>query len=175
MAARGLVMVFTGNGKGKTTSALGMGLRAWGHGYKVLVLQFIKGGWEYGELKAFRKLDGLEMRPLGLGFIKGNDEQELNRHREAAKLALAEVQQEITSGKWDMIILDEVVYAISYGLVHEEDILLLIDQKPPQLHLVLTGRNASARLIDKADLVTEMKEIKHPYTKGIQAQIGVEF
>lgn len=173
---KGLILINTGNGKGKTTAALGLAFRAWGQGMKVLVLQFIKGGWKYGELKAAEKLgENFEIRQMGEGFIKGADDSSLEEHRHAAGEALKAAGTEITSGKYDMIILDEVIYAIHYGLVTLNDVLALLDRKPESLHLVLTGRNAPPELIERADLVSEMKEIKHPYTQGIPAQKGIEF
>ncbi len=173
---KGLVLVNTGEGKGKTTASLGMALRAWGQGMKVLVIQFIKGGWKYGELKAVEKLGAhFEIRQMGGGFIKGPDDDSLAEHRHAAREALDAAGAEISSGKYDLIILDEILYASYYGLVAVEDVLALIDKKPENLHLVLTGRHAPPEIIDKADLVTEMREIKHPYTKGIPAQKGIEF
>ena len=172
----GLILVNTGNGKGKTTAALGMALRAWGQGMKVLVLQFIKGGWKYGELKAAEKLGpNFEIRQMGEGFIKGPGDQSLEEHRQAAAEALAAANTEIISGKYDLIILDEILYAINYGLVTLSDTLDLMAKKPEGLHLVLTGRNAPPEIIEQADLVTEMREIKHHYTKGISAQKGIEF
>ncbi len=172
----GLILVNTGDGKGKTTAALGMALRAWGQGMKVLVLQFIKGGWKYGELKAAEKLGpNFEMRQMGEGFIKGPGDQSLEEHRQAAAEALEAAGTEISSGKYDLIILDEILYAIHYGLVALDDALDLMAKKPDRLHLVLTGRNAPPEIIEQADLVTEMKEIKHHYNKGIPAQKGIEF
>ncbi|MCL6636215.1 MAG: cob(I)yrinic acid a,c-diamide adenosyltransferase [Peptococcaceae bacterium] len=173
---KGLVIVNTGNGKGKTTASLGMAFRAWGQGLKVLVLQFIKGGWKYGELKAVEKLGpNFEIRQMGEGFIKGKDDKSLDEHRHAAREALNAARAEISSGKYDLIILDEVLYAVYYGLVSLDDVLALIGQKPENLHLVLTGRNAPPEIVERADLVTEMREIKHPYTQGIPAQKGIEF
>lgn len=173
---KGLILVNTGNGKGKTTAALGMGLRAWGQGMKVLVLQFIKGGWKYGELKAVEKLGpNFEIRQMGEGFIKGADDKSLDEHRHAAAAALEAAKAEFSNAKYDLIILDEILYAIHYGLVAQHDVLELLSAKPEGLHVVLTGRNASPEIIDKADLVTEMKEIKHPFTQGIPAQKGIEF
>lgn len=172
----GLILVNTGDGKGKTTAALGMALRAWGQGMKVLVLQFIKGGWKYGELKAAEKLGpNFEMRQMGEGFIKGPGDQSLEEHRHAAAEALEAAKTEISSGKYDLVILDEILYAIHYGLVALDDALELMAKKPDRLHLVLTGRNAPPEIIEQADLVTEMKEIKHHYNKGIPAQKGIEF
>lgn len=172
---KGLVIVFTGNGKGKTTASLGMALRAWGQGMKVLVIQFIKGGWVYGELLASKRLEGLQMLPMGEGFVRGAGEEETLAHRAAAQKALEDARKEMVSGKWDMLILDEIIYAVGFKLLKEEDLLELISAKPPAMHLVMTGRKAPESLIEKADLVTEMKEIKHPYSLGIKAQKGVEY
>ncbi|MCL6638415.1 MAG: cob(I)yrinic acid a,c-diamide adenosyltransferase [Firmicutes bacterium] len=173
---KGLVLVDTGSGKGKTTAALGMALRAWGQGMKVLILQFIKGGWKYGELKAAEKLGpNFEIRQMGEGFIRDAAEDAMESHRRAANEALAAARREIAGGKYDLIVLDEILYAVNYGLVDLKDVLALIDGKPSGLHLVLTGRNAPQEVIDRADLVTEMKEVKHPYQKGIPAQKGIEF
>jgi len=173
---KGLIIVHTGNGKGKTTAALGMGLRAWGQGLKVLVVQFIKGNWKYGELQAAEKLGpDFAIRQMGEGFIKTSKDDAFAGHRTAAQEALQAAKAEILSQKWDMIILDEVNYAIKYELVPLDAVLELLETKPPLLHLVLTGREASPAVIDRADLVTEMKEIKHPLKKGIKAQKGIEF
>lgn len=173
---KGLILVNTGNGKGKTTAALGMALRAWGQGMKVLILQFIKGGWKYGELKAAEKLGPyFEIRQMGEGFIKGADDRSLDEHRHAAQQALEAAGTEIASGRYDLIILDEVLYAIHYGLLGLENVLDLLGQKPGNLHLVLTGRNAPPEIIERADLVTEMCEVKHPFTRGIAAQKGIEY
>lgn len=169
---KGLVIVFTGNGKGKTTASLGMAVRAWGQGMKVLMLQFIKGDMVYGELKLPDKLEDFEIRPLGEGFTNTGDP---NKHIQAARSALDIARKEIASSKWDMIILDEIIYAAGFKLLSEDDILDLIKIKPVNMHLVLTGRDAPRRLIDQADLVTEMKEVKHPYSQGIKAQKGVEY
>ncbi|TYO97002.1 cob(I)yrinic acid a,c-diamide adenosyltransferase [Desulfallas thermosapovorans] len=173
---RGLTLVFTGNGKGKTTAALGMALRAWGQGMKVLVLQFIKGGWKYGELKAAEKLGpNFVMRQMGEGFIKGAGDDGLEAHRAAAQNALQEAKKAVVEGAADMIILDEINYAVHYGLVDLAEVLDIIRSKPPGVHLVLTGRNVAEEVANLADLVTEMKEIKHPFAAGIPAQKGIEF
>lgn len=173
--AKGLIIVHTGNGKGKTTAALGMALRAWGHGFRVLVLQFIKGGSTYGELAANRLGSNFVIRQMGEGFVSGSNDDQLAEHRAAAHQALAMAKEEIASGQWDTIVLDEVNYAVHFGLVSIEDVLSLLANKPPELHIVLTGRNAASALIDRADLVTEMKEVKHPFHKGVGAQKGIEF
>lgn len=173
---QGLIIVNTGNGKGKTTAALGMGLRAWGQGLKVLVIQFIKGHWKYGELQAAERMGpDFVIRQMGEGFVRKCQDDAKAEHRLAAKEALQAAEKEIVSEKWDMIILDEINYAIKFELISIDDVIALLDIKPASLHLVLTGREAQPAIIDKADLVTEMKEIKHPYKKGIKAQKGVEF
>lgn len=174
----GLIIVHTGNGKGKTTASLGMGLRAWGQGLKVLMLQFIKGSWKYGELQAVERLGpDFVIRQMGEGFVRNaaDDATMMAGHRNAAAETLQAAKQEMLSGKWDMIILDEINYAVRYGLVTLDAVLELLAVKPPAQHLVLTGRDASQAVIDKADLVTEMREIKHPYKRGIAAQKGIEF
>lgn len=174
--SKGLVMVFTGPGKGKTTAAMGMALRAVGHGIRVLMIQFIKGGWRYGELEAAKKLDpDFELIPMGKGFIhfdKGGPAPEDIR---AAQEAWTLFKQRMASNRYGMIILDEINNVVDYGLLPVEEVLSAINEKPAELHLVLTGRNAHPRVVDRADLVTEMKEIKHPFQKGMKAQKGVEF
>ncbi|MCL2336107.1 MAG: cob(I)yrinic acid a,c-diamide adenosyltransferase [Firmicutes bacterium] len=172
----GLILVFTGNGKGKTTAALGMALRAWGQGMKVLMIQFIKGGWKYGELKAAEQLGpGFEMRQMGEGFVKDVAGEGLETHLVTAQKALAEARRDVGGAGYDMIILDEINYAVHYELVELADVLELIRSKPPGLHLVLTGRNAAPEVMELADLVTEMKEIKYPYASGVKARKGIEY
>ena len=171
MDRRGLVIVHTGDGKGKTTAALGLAIRAFGAGLKVLILQFIKGKKISGELNTLSQL-GIEIRRLGLGFVtKENFDEQKKSARSAIELARAE----ILSGAWDLIILDEINYAVKFGLVDASEILSLIEIRPPQMHLVFTGRDALPELIDAADVVTEMKLVKHPFQKGIAAQAGIEF
>ncbi len=170
----GLVIVHTGNGKGKTTAALGLAMRASGQGLKVLMLQFIKSNREYGELQAARHLPGLEIVPMGRGFVK------INPHPrpadvDLARTTLAVAREKIFSGEYDMVILDEINYAVDFGLLDLEEVLELVRTKPPEVHLILTGRNARPELVDAADLVTEMRAVKHPYQKGIKAQKGIEF
>lgn len=178
MERQGLVIVHTGDGKGKTTAALGLALRAWGSGLRVLILQFIKGGQRYGELEAIKALkdvrNTIEVRQCGLGFTR-RDESRQTEHIAAAKEAVREAEREIVSGAWDLIILDEINYAVKFGLLETDDVLRLVKEKPQELHLVLTGRDAAPELIDAADLVTEMKLVKHPFQKGIKAQLGIEF
>ncbi len=178
LAARGLIIVHTGNGKGKTTAALGLAVRAWGDGLRVLILQFIKGSWKYGELETLRilgEMNGrLEVRRGGRGFSQ-RDTEDKAEHRKAAQEAWREALEEITASRWDLIVLDEINYAVKFGLVEIEQVMELLDKKPLELHLVLTGRDARPELIERADLVTEMRLIKHPYQKGIKAQKGIEF
>ena len=176
----GLVLVHTGDGKGKTTAALGLALRAWGDGLRVLILQFIKGGWKYGELQAIaalRESDAggtIELQQLGKGFTRKGNIAEAE-HQRAAQEALAKAQEAITCGKWDLVILDEINYAVKFGLVSVKDVLTLLSQRPKNLHVVLTGRDAAPEIVKRADLVTEMRLVKHPYQQGIQAQRGIEF
>ena len=173
----GLIIVHTGNGKGKTTAALGLAIRAWGDGLRVLILQFIKGGWKYGEIETIKKLgeiDGrIELKRLGKGFQRNTDDKA--EHIEAAKEALKEAGNAFESGNYDLIILDEINYAVKFELITVEDVKALLAKRPAELHVVLTGRDAKEEIIDMADLVTEMKLIKHPYKKGIKAQKGIEF
>lgn len=175
MVERGLVLVFTGDGKGKTTAALGLALRALGQGMRVLMLQFVKGDTGPGELKAAAGIGGLEIRPLGAGFVRPGDEQSLVKHREAAARALAEARTALRAGEHEMIILDEILVAVGMGLIAEADVLGLVEAKPAKVHLVLTGRGASPRLVQEADLVTEMREVKHHYRNGVRAQKGIEY
>ena len=178
MKKHGLVLVHTGDGKGKTTAALGLAMRAWGDGLRVLILQFIKGGQTYGELNTIQTLaeaDGrICVEQCGLGFTQRGTRTE-PEHQEAAARAVGNAREAIQSGAWDLIILDEINYAVKFGLIEESEVLGLLDLRPSELHLVLTGRDARPAVLERADLVTEMKMVKHPYQKGIQAQKGIEF
>ena len=172
---KGLIIVNTGNGKGKTTAALGLAIRAWGQGLKVLILQFIKGSWKYGELAAISKMDdNIVIMPLGEGFTNKNLEEK-EKHKFVAIEALTTAEKEVKSKKWDMIILDEINYALKYDLLELNSVLKILDEKDSSLHLVLTGRDAKEEIISRADMVTEMKELKHHYKNGIKAQKGIEF
>jgi cob(I)alamin adenosyltransferase len=175
MSRQGLVIVHTGNGKGKTTAALGLALRAVGQGLRVAMVQFIKGTWKYGELKAPEFLPGFEIQPMGRGFVGLGDAEPTAEDHALARETFEAGRERVFSGEWDMVILDEVNYAIDKGLIEAGDLVQLIRDKPEHLHLVLTGRNARPEVVEAADLVTEMREIKHPYHKGIKAQKGVEF
>jgi cob(I)alamin adenosyltransferase len=172
--SQGLLIVNTGNGKGKTTAALGQAFRAVGHGFRVCFLQFLKGSWKYGELEAAKRFqDLMEIRALGRGFTWKSED--LNEDIQSARDAWDLAKQVIASGKFKMVVLDELTYLITYGMVAEEDILNTFRNRPPELHIVVTGRDASPGLIELADLVTEMNEIKHPFRNGIKAQRGIEF
>jgi cob(I)alamin adenosyltransferase len=174
---KGLVIVYTGNGKGKTTAALGLCIRAVGYDEKVCIIQFIKGSWKYGELDGIKRLaPNVELYQKGLGFVGIIDDKlDKSEHIRAAQEAIVFSKEKILSGKYDIVILDEINVAVGLDLIKVEDILDLIDCKPELLDLVLTGRNARPEIIERADLVTEMKEIKHPYQKGIMAQKGIDF
>jgi cob(I)alamin adenosyltransferase len=176
---RGLVIVYTGNGKGKTTAALGLAVRAAGNGFRVLFLQFIKGQWKTGESQAVRALaPNIELVRMGKGFTieRLRDKRiPMEEHEQAAADAFARAGEVVRSNAYDMVVLDELLGSIKAGLVPLDDVLQLIRDKPPTLHLVMTGRGAPQALIDAADLVTEMTPIKHPYDQGIKAQRGIEF
>jgi cob(I)alamin adenosyltransferase len=174
---KGLVIVYTGDGKGKTTAALGMALRAAGHGKKTLTVQFIKNFQNYGELKFVKKYDcGIEITNMGKGYVKiKGDKFSFQEHVKAAKQALKFAKDQISSKKYDIIVLDEINIALDKKLLTIKEVTELIQQKPPDLHLILTGRSAPKKLIQLADLVSEVKEIKHPFRKGVLAQRGVEY
>lgn len=170
---KGLVLINTGPGKGKTTAALGQAMRAAGQGLRVLIIQFIKGRRGYGEMEALKKFDNIELRRTGLGLIK--DGEDLEPHRKAARQGWDMAQSEVNSGEWDMVVLDEIWVAAKRGFVSAEEVADLIKNKPPRLHLVLTGRYCPEALYDLADMVTVMQAIKHHMDAGVEAQRGVEF
>jgi cob(I)alamin adenosyltransferase len=170
----GLLVALTGNGKGKTTAALGMALRAAGHGLRVLILQFIKGAWSYGELDALDHLPTVTIETLGSGFTW--NKASLEEDRRLAQAGWQRAAHEIRAGNYHMIVLDELHYVLSYGLLDTEPVIAVLVNRPPHLHIVTTGRNAPDELIRAADLVTEMKQIKHPFhDRGIKAQPGIEY
>ena len=175
---RGLIIVHTGDGKGKTTAALGMCLRAVGGGLRVCVLQYIKGQWKPGELKAAGMLPRFDYIPMGVGFTWTKTPEE---HMAALREAWAKTQEVVLSGQYDIVALDEINYALALKTLPvaevftPADVLDLLRRRPPALHVVLTGRGAHSDIVEYADLVTEMKLIKHPYQKGIKAARGVEF
>jgi cob(I)alamin adenosyltransferase len=173
---RGLIIVNTGPGKGKTTAAMGTALRAVGNGMKVLMLQFLKGSWHYGELDAVKAFgDNFVMKQMGRGFVKvggaETDPEDVRMVEEAWK----EAEQAIMSGQWDLVILDEINYAISYKMLDPAIVVEVLKRKPEQVHVILTGRNAHPTIIELADTVTEMKQVKHAYEKGVLAQRGIEY
>jgi cob(I)alamin adenosyltransferase len=173
----GMVIVYTGNGKGKTTASLGVALRAIGHGLRVCMIQFIKGEWHYGELDSIKRLEpDFELIAAGKGFIGIiDDDHAFEEHVRAANTALSIVDQKISLGTFDIVILDEINYAINLGLLKLEDVIKVVQNRPKNVSLILTGNHANEQIISLADLVTEMKEIKHPYKKGIKAKKGIDF
>ena len=169
----GIVIVNTGDGKGKSTSAIGQTIRAAGRGFKICFIQFLKGKWSTGEAELLKGLDSVEFHTMNTGFtwLSEDKTEIIEKGQEAWRLA----EKKVMDGAFDMVVLDELTYLISYQIITEEALLKLIQTRPAGLHLVITGRGASAALIDAADLVTEMKEIKHPYKEGIKAQKGIEY
>jgi len=170
---KGIVQVFTGDGKGKTTAALGCGLRAAGHGFRILMIQFMKGR-RYGELEAVKNVPGFEIAQFGRdSFVeKGNP---CTEDLALARMGLERAREALTSGSYDMIILDEVNVAVDYGLLSVEDLLDFIEQKPPHVELILTGRYAHEKVIAAAQTVTEMVDSKHHYFTGLEAREGIEY
>jgi len=171
---KGLIQVYTGDGKGKTTAALGLALRAAGHGLRVYIIQFMKGWPNYGELKAVKFLPGVTIRQFGGPHFVNRNNPSPNDIR-MAREALEEARRAILSGDYDIVILDEINVALDFGLITLEEVLALLEEKPEGVELVLTGRNAHPEIIRRAHLVTEMKEVKHPYREGILARKGIEF
>ena len=173
---RGLIIVNTGPGKGKTTAAMGTALRAVGSGMRVLMLQFLKGSWHYGELDAVQAFgDKFVMKQMGRGFVKVGAEKPDPEDVKMVEDAWAESVRAILSGDWDVVILDEINYAISYGMLDPAKVVETLRARPEMVHVILTGRNAHPSLIEIADTVTEMKQVKHAYEKGVLAQRGVEY
>ncbi len=175
-----MIVVFTGNGKGKTTASLGQMVRAVGQGRKAIMFQFIKGPWISGEhkfLDARPELKGvLEIHRGGKGFVGIlGDSLPRSAHKDAAQKTLARAARAIASQKWDIVVLDEVNVAVSLKLIAAADVLKIIKNEPQKKIVILSGRNAPKSFVARADLVTEMKEIKHPYNKGKKAQVGFEF
>lgn len=174
---KGLTIIYTGDGKGKTTAAMGLALRAAGYDRKVCVIQFVK-IWFTGELKGFEALPNVEFIQAGKGFYKiMNDRQAPEEHKQAAEGALKLAREKIMSDKYDVVVLDEIIGTMVGELLSAEPVLELIKQKPERLDLVLTGRHAETipGLLDLADMVTEMKKVKHPYDEGILAKEGIDF
>jgi cob(I)alamin adenosyltransferase len=173
---RGLIIVNTGPGKGKTTAAMGTALRAVGQGMRVLMLQFLKGSWHYGELDAVQAFgDKFVMKQMGRGFVKVGGAETDPEDVRLVEEAWNEAERAVMSGKWDLVILDEINYAISYGMLDPAKVVSALRQKPEMVHVILTGRNAHPTIVDLADTVTEMRQVKHAYEKGVMAQRGIEY
>ena len=173
---RGLIIVNTGPGKGKTTAALGTALRAVGQGLKVLMLQFLKGSWHYGELDAVKAFGAsFTLKQMGRGFVKVGGAEPDPEDVRLVEQAWKEAEQAILSGSWDLVILDEINYAISYKMLDPARVVAALKQKPEPVHVILTGRNAHPTIVELADTVTEMRQVKHAYEKGVEAQRGIEY
>jgi cob(I)alamin adenosyltransferase len=170
----GMIQVYTGNGKGKTTAALGLACRASGYGYKTFIIQFMKGNIEYGELEAAKKLAPyLTIKQMGRDcFVKREnpDPQDIKLARDALDLA----RKVLSGGGYDIVVLDEINVAIDFGLIKQGEVLKMMDERPSHVELILTGRYATHQIMERADLVTEMMDIKHYYQKGVQCRTGIE-
>ncbi len=173
----GIVIVYTGNGKGKTTAALGIVLRAVGHGCRVGMIQFIKGEWFYGELTSSKRLEPeFEMIVAGKGFVGIiDDDHPIDVHRTAAQTAVSIATEKLSTGNYDIMVLDEINYALSLNLIVLDDVLRIIKFRPKKTTLILTGNYAPKQILEMADLVTEMREVKHPYRRGIRAKEGIDY
>jgi cob(I)alamin adenosyltransferase len=174
LGRKGLVEIFTGDGKGKTSAALGVVLRALGHDFRVFVVHFMKGNFPYGEQKILSSFPDVTLAVFGrLTFVDPKNPEEIDK--EEARKALEAGREAVLSGKYDLVVLDEVNVASAWGLVPVEDVINLIKEKPEHVELILTGRYADDRLIELADLVTEMNLVKHPFEKGISARAGLDY
>lgn len=169
----GLVIVHTGDGKGKTTAAIGTAFRAVGVGFKVKMIQFIKGSWDYGELHTAEQIENFEIVPMGEGFTWETKDRE--QDTKVAHDTWVVCREAIEKNEHDLLIFDEINNALSYGYLDVKEVIAALKDKPKDMHIILTGRDAPAELIEIADLVTEMKEIKHPFQDGIHAQRGIEY
>jgi cob(I)alamin adenosyltransferase len=173
------VIVLTGDGKGKTTAAFGQALRAAGAGLRVAVLQFIKGPWQTGEVRALRRTDlPILVERSGRGFTieqLRDPRISMQAHQEAARAGLARAHELVGSGEFGLVVLDEVFGAVAAGLLGEADVHALLDARHPDVHVLLTGRDAPEGVVARADLVSEVRLIKHPYARGVKAQRGIEF
>lgn len=175
MSDKPRILLFTGEGKGKTTAALGTALRAAGHGMAVCVVQFIKADTHTGELAAVAQLGNIRIIQTGRGFLPPREDPRFSSHREAAQHGLREAQAAITSRKYALVVLDEICLAVARGLIDEEQAVELVAAADPSLRLILTGRYATPGLLALADTVSEMRCVKHAFQQGIAAQEGVEF
>jgi cob(I)alamin adenosyltransferase len=182
----GLIILFTGNGKGKTTAALGQMFRAIGHGMRVCVIQFIKGNWQTGEMLSAKSFSNqliaesstadceqIVFKTMGEGFTWNS--KDINKDIESAKIAWNAAIEAINSNKFDMVILDELTYLIKYNILTNEEVIEFLKGRPKNIHIIITGRDATRELIEACDLVTEMKEIKHPFKSGVMAIKGIEY
>jgi len=169
----GWLLLYTGNGKGKTTAALGLVFRALGRGLRVAVVQFIKGRWKTGERLFAETITGLTFLVMGHGFTWESDD--LSDDRRAARDAWATAQALIQAGEHAVVVLDELTYAIHYGFVPVEEVVATLRERPRDMHVVVTGRHAPPELIAAADLVTEMRSLKHPFDRGMTAQPGIDY
>ncbi len=177
-ARQGLTLVFTGDGKGKTTAAIGLTVRAAGNKMRVFFLQFIKGQWKTGERDILRSLPGVNLEVTGRGFTiesLRNPNIPIEDHAAAAAHGWQVAQQIVRQGEYDLVVLDEVLGAVTAGLIPLDELVALVRAKPQTVHLVLTGRGAAPELVEVADLVSEIQPIKHPFDRGIKAQRGIEF
>ncbi len=173
MSLQGRILVITGNGKGKTTAALGTAFRALGHGQKVCVLQFLKGQGRYGERLMAEKTPGLDWFICGRGFVF--IKEKIDEDRQAAREGFALAEKLVAGDQYDLLILDEITYLPLYDFLDVEEIVRLLAGRPPRLSVIITGRQAHPRLIEIADTVTSMESVKHGYEQGIKAQQGIEF
>lgn len=173
---KGLTIIYIGNGKGKTSAAAGLAIRAAGTGLKVLYLQFVKGDWPSGEREILNELKNVDVKLMGRGFVGIlGDRKPMGEHIKAAKQAMKESIKDLRSKKYGLVILDEAISAIESKLLTIDDVARIIRSKPAEIHLCITGHKRIKKLIDMADLVTEMKMIKHPYYQGILAQRGIDY
>ncbi|TGK11997.1 cob(I)yrinic acid a,c-diamide adenosyltransferase [Leptospira fletcheri] len=169
----GLLIVNTGDGKGKTTAALGVVFRALGRGKKCGVVQFIKGKWETGERKFAKTIPELDFHVMGLGFTWESDD--LDRDKTAAKQAWDLSKKMILSEEYDIVVLDEITYAFHYGWLEVDETVRILRERPSQVHVIITGRNCPESILQQADLISEIRSVKHPFQSGIKAQIGIDF
>jgi cob(I)alamin adenosyltransferase len=175
MSDKARILLFTGDGKGKTTAALGLALRSAGHGTGAIILQFLKNDASTGEVAAARFLPNVLLAQVGLGFVPAPDDPRFAEHRAAARAGLRRAELAIASGAYPLIVLDEICLAVALGLLVEGDVVAALRKAPAGMCLVLTGRGATPGLIELADTVTEMRALKHAYEGGTPAQKGVEF
>lgn len=175
----GMVHVYTGSGPGKTRSAFGIAMRALGHGYRVYIIQFMKGRWrgaeEFGEIKTAKKLEKLQVARFGTGEFIGKGEKPEEIDKKLAAEGLKQARDLMNKGDYDLLILDEVNMALHFGLIELDEILSLIEDKPEHMELILTGRKAKKEIRDKADYLITYNAEKHPYQKGIKARKGIEY